>query len=188
MGKLKQNSVERIALSSGVTLARNAAVFAPNLSLEEWREIGRSLAEMADGVRWFLGDWVNAGTDKYEHGRYLEALESTGYEPSTLADLAWIASKFESSRRRDLSWSHHREVASLPPDEADSMLLRAMMSHWTRADLRKQLAAPSIKQTNLVTWAQKWAAKFTPPSSLTTEEKSALKESLAPLVKFYETL
>jgi hypothetical protein len=38
----------------------------------------------------------------------------------------WVASRFELSRRRDnLSFSHHREVAALPPEEADDLLDRA---------------------------------------------------------------
>ncbi len=38
-------------------------------------------------------------------------------------DAAWLAEKFETSRRReDLTFKHHAEVAALPPDEADAPL------------------------------------------------------------------
>ena len=36
---------------------------------------------------------------------------------------ARVAKDFETSRRRDLlSFQHHREVAALPPDEAEALL------------------------------------------------------------------
>jgi hypothetical protein len=39
------------------------------------------------------------------------------------ADAAFVCRKFETSRRREvLSFQHHREVASLPPAEADALL------------------------------------------------------------------
>jgi hypothetical protein len=38
-------------------------------------------------------------------------------------DAASVARVFETSRRReDLTFNHHREVAALPPDEADALL------------------------------------------------------------------
>jgi putative SOS response-associated peptidase YedK len=40
------------------------------------------------------------------------------------------------SRRREvLSWSHHREVAALPPAEQDEWLDRAEAEKWDRNDL-----------------------------------------------------
>jgi hypothetical protein len=39
-------------------------------------------------------------------------------------DLAWVAGKFELSRRREtpVSFTHHREVAALPPADQDRLL------------------------------------------------------------------
>ena len=46
---------------------------------------------------------------------------------------ARVAREFETSRRRDLlSFQHHREVAALPPDEADGWCEETLKPHLTR--------------------------------------------------------
>ena len=46
---------------------------------------------------------------------------------------ARVAKDFETSRRRDLlSFQHHREVAALPPDEADDWCEETPKPHLTR--------------------------------------------------------
>jgi hypothetical protein len=53
----------------------------------------------------------------------VEAEEWEGPSYQTCADAAMVCRKFETSRRREvLSFNHHREVAALPPAEADAML------------------------------------------------------------------
>jgi len=50
----------------------------------------------------------------------------TGYAPATLWNLAFVGEKVKSSRRReDLTWSHHYEVAGLPPSEQTKWLEKA---------------------------------------------------------------
>jgi N6-adenosine-specific RNA methylase IME4 len=120
-----------------------------SLSYEGWKAVGDTLRYVAGAVQWWLGDWILFGERKYGE-MYSQALEATEYEYQTLRDATWVADQFEMSRRRDnVSWSHHREVASLEPAEQDEWLDRTQDEGWTHKELRtevqkaKRRAAPT---------------------------------------------
>ena len=53
----------------------------------------------------------------------MEAEDWEGPAYQSCRDAAWVADKFEVSRRRDnLSFGHHKEVAALPAGQADGLL------------------------------------------------------------------
>jgi hypothetical protein len=58
-----------------------------------------------------------------ERKAMVEAGDWEGPKYQTCREAAMVCRKFETSRRReDLTFKHHREVAALPPDEADALL------------------------------------------------------------------
>ena len=59
-----------------------------------------------------------------------------------MLDTQWVASKFvdNSRRREELSWSHHREVAALPPAEADELLGLAEREGLSTRELRAEVS------------------------------------------------
>jgi hypothetical protein len=70
-----------------------------------------------------IGDWWNHGEARY--GSRCQSIEEWGgvFTYQAVADCAYVARRFESSRRREkLSFTHHREVAKLDPAEADKLL------------------------------------------------------------------
>jgi hypothetical protein len=63
-----------------------------------------------------------------EYGTGRESAEKIGVEYQTCRNLAWVAGEVELSRRRDnLSFSHHAEIADLPPAKQDKWLARAAL-------------------------------------------------------------
>jgi len=112
-----------------------------NMSFEQWEAAGRELMQMGRAWQWWVGDWVLYGEQNYGE-KYAQAIELTGMEYGTLANVISVARKVDSSRRReDLSWSHHVEVAPLPPREQDKWLDRAREEGMTLARLRSSLSA-----------------------------------------------
>jgi hypothetical protein len=95
-----------------------------DLSFEQWLEIGAELGRAEDRLQWAIGDWWVYGEHRY--GRRKAIVETGDWRgPAFQAcmDAGAVARKFETSRRREvLTFSHHREVASLPPAEADALL------------------------------------------------------------------
>lgn len=112
-----------------------------DLQLPQWTEVGRRLGTMGRCSQWWLGDWVRYGVSKWGE-KYKAAARITGYDGHSLRNMAYVASRFDLSRRRDkLSFSHHAEVSALPPAEQDSWLALAGDRKLSVGDLRVELRA-----------------------------------------------
>lgn len=139
-------------------------------TFDDWVEMGRNLCEGQRVVNWWIGDWWAAGSHRYGERAKAAAEGIFGKEFKTLANAASVCRAFETSRRREhLSWSHHAEVASLPPEEADAILDRAEADQLNRATVRSEaikkktelgLYVPRIdddpEQTELLEITRKW--------------------------------
>jgi hypothetical protein len=111
------------------------------LSFERWLGIGRELSAVSTSAAWCLGDWLAYGERAYV-GRYRQAIEQTSLDYQTLRNYAWVAGRFELSRRRHtLSFGHHAEVAALVGPEQDFWLRKAEEHRWSVKNLRRQVRA-----------------------------------------------
>jgi hypothetical protein len=118
---------------------RTSLSFPAPLAMGDWLAIGRELFVINDASAWWLGDWLVYGQSRYPD-RYRRAVEGTSLHYKTLRNYAWVARKFDPSRRHDaLSFQHHAEVAGLPPEEQDVWLDRAEQDGWSVSMLRKRL-------------------------------------------------
>jgi hypothetical protein len=107
----------------------------------EWVEQGRWLGAIGRASAWWIGDWIRYGSARYGD-KYHAASQITGYDVQSLMNMAYVASRFEVSRRRPgLSFSHHAELAGLPPEDQELWLDRieagGLSVHALRAELRK---------------------------------------------------
>jgi hypothetical protein len=109
------------------------------LAHPQWLNVGRRLGAVSRCNKWWLGDWLHYGAARWGE-RYSEAAKITGYDPKSLRNIAYVASCFVPSRRRDnLSWSHHAEVASLSDQEQDNWLDLSTGQRLSVSDLRFEL-------------------------------------------------
>ena len=113
----------------------------PNEGLTErqWEEAGRTLGHVDQRLMWYVGDWLRAGEDNgyIERGKLAEACERFGISYSTAANAASICKAIDqSSRRRELSFSHHAEVANR--DDADDLLDWCEENNASREELRRE--------------------------------------------------
>jgi hypothetical protein len=109
------------------------------LTLVEWVRQGQCLGTVSRASGWWIGDWTRYGNAKYGE-KYEEAARITGYDVHTLMNMAYVASRFEISRRREkLSFSHHAELAAFPPNEQERWLNRVEQEGLSVHTLRAQL-------------------------------------------------
>jgi hypothetical protein len=148
---------EELALTANASFVptRLGLIITGNPTVNEWGEFGTKIRDVEGAIQWLIGDWLNYGELHYGE-KYKEAIEKTGYEYSTLRDQKWLAGRFPVSRRHDnVSWSHHREVAGVRPDDkADELLDHAAENKWTQKELRKavqDIDAPEIEEKPVVT-------------------------------------
>lgn len=133
-----------------------------NPSLQDWIKCGEFLKNANGAVHFWIGDWMNYG-EKHYGETYSQALDETGYSYGTLANDKWIASRVESSRRREnLSFSHHQEVADLMPEDQEILLAQAEEKHISSKDFRSvvrnyklRLDLPELSQAQLSQEAHK---------------------------------
>lgn len=118
-------------------------------SFAEWAHLGQQLAVVERATHWAIGDWLIYGEGAFCE-MYAQALEETRFAYDTLAHDKWLAGKIEFWRRRqNLSWSHHREVGALEPDEQDYWLDLAEQNDWTRQELRAAVKGkPHVAQNS----------------------------------------
>ncbi len=78
---------------------------------------------MSNSSNWWLGDWVRWGKHHYGDETFEIASKITGYDQQTLRNFAWVATRYDYSRRREnVTWSHHAELARLDGDDQDRLL------------------------------------------------------------------
>jgi hypothetical protein len=110
-----------------------------DLSFEAWQRAGSQLAGVVDSSCWWLGDWLVYGKDHYSD-RYQLGIRTAGLKYQTLRNYAWISRRFDMERRRSgLTFQHHAEVASLPPDQQETWLDRAERKGWSTKQLRNAI-------------------------------------------------
>jgi hypothetical protein len=149
---LVPRSEEGFALPEGVLASETGLDFssATGLVYDEWETLGGRLGRLHSGIQWWLGDWFAFGEARFRDGEmYEQALEETGRSVGGLYNLKWVAEKVPPQvRRADLSWSHHREVAKLPPEDQAAWLARASEGRWSVDLLRSTVRA----EMDLTTW------------------------------------
>lgn len=132
---------KRLSANHKAMTRRTSLSFPAPIAMGDWLAIGRELFVINDASAWWLGDWLIYGQSRYPD-RYKRAVEGTSLHYKTLRNYAWVARKFEPSRRRDgLSFQHHAEVAGLTFEEQDRWLSRAEQHGWSVAALRRRLQA-----------------------------------------------
>lgn len=115
--------------------------WAPSTELRpsDWVEHGRRLGVIGRGVGWWIGDWLRYGNMKWGE-RYVRASRITGYDVQTLMNMVYVATAYDvSQRRRNLSFSHHAELAAMPPEARERWLDLAEANRLSVRCLREEL-------------------------------------------------
>lgn len=106
-------------------------------TFEQWLACGDFINKSQEAIHFWIGDWLNYGERTWGE-RYKDALERTKYDYQTLRNDKWIASRIPPERRKkELSFSHHQEVADLPSEEQEELLHKAADEDMNRSDFRK---------------------------------------------------
>jgi hypothetical protein len=124
-------------LEASGNLSVGGLILPPDLTLEQYESIGALLFTWGEGWRWAVGDWLIQGHGLFGDAFY-QVSDVLGLSIRSRQQLMRVSERIPPGPRRrvpELRWSHHRAVASLEPDEADSWLERAIQHKWTKAEL-----------------------------------------------------
>lgn len=99
---------------------------------------------LRDASAWAIGDLLVYAEAVYGVNEMAQIAESTGRAPDQVGRYMRVSGKVDrAQRRRELSWTHHRIVASLVPAEQTHWLDKAVQKRWTSGELQEQLSADS---------------------------------------------
>jgi len=110
-----------------------------DLKYEEWDQTLYKVAQVRDGGNWWVGDALNYG-DTHFGEVYTQAASETGMSEDTLQRLKYVSSRVSPVNRiKELTWSHHREVAKCTEDEQVRWLGMALEKGWNVAALKEAM-------------------------------------------------
>jgi len=110
-----------------------------DLKYEEWDQTLYKVSQVRDGGNWWVGDALNYG-DMHFGEVYYQAAGETGMSEETLQRLKYVSSRVSPVNRiKELTWSHHREVAKCPEDEQVRWLGMALGKGWNVAALKEAM-------------------------------------------------
>lgn len=114
--------------------------FHDNITFKEWQECGEILKRIERASQWWIGDWLNAGEQKWGE-MYAQAIDETDAAYDTLRKYKWVSAAIPLCRRRhNLSFNIHSEIASLPKKDQEAALQQAEEDKWTVSKAREQVA------------------------------------------------
>lgn len=116
-------------------------------TFEEWHYAVYATKATAVYGLWFYGDLMAYGQQHYGED-YAQALDSSDYVDDALRLAEWVARKFPPERRHpELTFSHHKIVAALPPKQADRILETAAEKGLSVRDVTSMLRAEANQET-----------------------------------------
>ena len=118
----------------------------PDLPYETFEALCLMLGKLHEAVRFAIGDAIILGEKLYKEQAY-QALELLGLSERARQEYVRVSEKVaRSTRRKELSWSHHRAVASLSPPEQKRWLREASEGNLSHHALRDALRDGTVRE------------------------------------------
>lgn len=123
-------------------LTPTALILTDELDVDTYEALARYLGSLNDSVNFWLGDlWIYG--DQVYGELAAQLIEASGRSPGSLQQCVRVSMGVTPGRRRrELSWSHHRAVCHLDPDDQDDWLTQASVNHWTKQELMAAMSPP----------------------------------------------
>lgn len=123
-----------------MTALATITAITPDTAFQTWLDTGRDLLTQRNDLDWKLADWLDTGRDSFVDQAGFDFLSDTlGIAPKKLKVAASIARSFPPALRdATLTFDHYEAVATLPRDEALSVLKDAKDKHLDDRETRQE--------------------------------------------------
>jgi hypothetical protein len=102
---------------------------------EEFVAVGVALSGIKDAAQWGIGAWLAHG-ENFMGENFSQYAEVLGISEVSKLQYIRIHLRIAPERRRaELSWSHHRAVAPLDPEDQSRFLQMAIDQNWSKGEL-----------------------------------------------------
>jgi hypothetical protein len=113
--------------------------FRPNTTVEELTQLAALFGQVNHSSRWWIADLHEFA--EMRHGEYVaQVMEATRLSPQTIENIVSVGKRVPPNRRRrELAFSTHAEVASLPPNDQRHWLKVALDEGLSKMELRNRI-------------------------------------------------
>ncbi len=116
-------------------------------TFDDWLSCGKYLYKTNESLQFIIGDYLQYGEQHWGE-TYRKAVEVFGFDIQTLRNSKWVSRSIQPEPRHpELSFSHHREVAELEPEEQDELLTEASNNKLSVSALHKLIAQRRMVNT-----------------------------------------
>lgn len=121
-----------------------------DISFEEWIDLMQTLVRLETAFQFAIGDALVFGEARFGE-KYSQAMEATGLSYQSLANMVWVAKHVPIQNRvSDLSWTHHRVVASVEVSDQTPLLEMALAQGLSASGLQQHISGREPKTRELV--------------------------------------
>ncbi len=138
-------STDFVNMGSFQFTRKGMSVLKEDIGLQEWGEVGRTLAVLTAGIQLCVGDWLNYGESQYgeQAAQYIDASD---WCEDTIRVYRWVAGQVPMQNRIDgLTVGHYMSAATLPEAEQKAFLQRAHDEGWTVRQLKAHVSGSDVK-------------------------------------------
>jgi hypothetical protein len=133
------------SMPSSVRISDVGVTFTEEIAFQDWSRLMETLSRMETAFQFAIGDALVYGQTAYGE-KYSQAMDATGHSYQALANYCWVSKSVPIDvRQPGLSWTHHRIVAKLPPDEQQSMLTASIHNEWTIDQLSEVIRGKPVE-------------------------------------------
>ena len=155
--------------TGNVNLTDVGLTFNGDLQYDEWIDLMRMLVKLETAFQFAIGDALVFGEARYGE-KYSQVMEVTQLSYQALANMVWVAKKVPiANRHADLSWTHHRVVASVDGADQQGLLSMAKEQGLSAADLHQHISGKPQRQREVVQI----------PAGITASEAATILEQYA---------
>jgi len=102
----------------------------------------RAFSVVRDSLRFWIGDLLVYAERNFGEKAY-QLIDEHHFSYKSVSDMIWVSKAVPPSiRLKELTWSHHREVAKLEPGEQEAMLKKAVTDKLSIRELHTLVNGP----------------------------------------------
>lgn len=121
--------------------------FVGRIDYDDWKQTLFKTKQLNDGSNWWLGACLAEGEARFGED-YAQAVAEAGISPDKAMAAKYVHDRIpEGIRIKEVTWSHHRIIASLATvDIRSQWIMDCYKHHWTVLELTQQLQDAGLKK------------------------------------------
>ena len=141
---------EGLIRTRNVNLTEVGLTVVGEITFDEWLDLMQTLVRLETAFQFAIGDALVFGEARFGE-KYSQAMEVTGLSYQSLANMVWVAKHVPLANRiANLSWTHHRVVASVEPADQLPLLAMALDQGLSATGLQEHISGRQPRTRELV--------------------------------------